>query len=700
MKTKLVLIPLIIIILIIILNINTSDKNTNVKKESSTILKMSHNLPINSALHEASLLYAEKIKEKTNNKIQIIVYPAQKLGDDYKTIELTRLGKIDILLTPTSKMSTAVPSMQYADIPFLFPTREDAYSLLDGKVGQMILSDLNDIDLRGVTFWENGFKHFTANSQLISPKDFENKKIRVMKSRIIMEQFKALGAKAIPIDFHKTKKALADKVVDGQENPLVAIVNMEFHKVQSNLTISEHAYLPYTFSISKKSISKFSIDIQNILINTAIEVTTWEREETQRREELFLETIKKANVNVHILNQKEKKEFYDATKYITQMYEDVIGSHIISKTQEVLYNKYKTKDTVAIGIDVDLSIGNRGSGLAIKRGVEIAIDEINKNGGLLGKKISIVTKNHKSISTQAIKNIKTFIDDPNIKAIIGGKQSAIISGEIKHIQKGKIPFITPWAAAEKIINNGYKDNYLFRVSLNDKIVMKTLLNETLKNDKKPLVILENSIWGRDALSHIQKLTINKKPLDFIIVNRGESSFNHVIKTIKDKDIDSIIMVLNSKEGTKVFETIAKNNLGIPIVSHWGIIGDKFFQTNKSYLETVDLKFIQTFSFITNENSISSIYLKKYGKNSIKDIVAPTAVAQAYDAMNLIALAINNAKSFNRKQIKKHLEQISTYDGLVKKYNNPFSKNDHEALNKNDLFFAKYNKNGLIIPIKR
>jgi len=176
MKIKLALLSLFIIMLIVILNTNTSNKKIEVKKEDSKILKMSHNLPVNSALHEASLLYAKKIKEKTNNKIQITVYPAQKLGNDYKTIELTRLGKIDILLSPTAKMSTAVPSMQYADIPFLFPSREDAYNLLDGEVGKMILNDLDNIDLKGVAFWENGFKHFTANSQLISPEDFKNKK--------------------------------------------------------------------------------------------------------------------------------------------------------------------------------------------------------------------------------------------------------------------------------------------------------------------------------------------------------------------------------------------------------------------------------------------------------------------------------------------------------------------------------------------
>lgn len=227
------------------------------KKETIITLKMAHNLPKNSAMHEASILFAQNVKKSSHGKIQIEIYPNQELGSDYKMVELARNGKIDILLTPTAKMSVTLPAMQYADLPFLFPTKEDAYELLDGEPGKMILKKLDKIDLLGVTFWENGFKHFTANTPILNPEDFKDKKIRIMKSRIIMEQFDALGAQPIPIDFHATKKALEDKVVDGQENPLVAIVNMGFHKVQSHLTLSEHAYLPYVFSISKKSLKSF-----------------------------------------------------------------------------------------------------------------------------------------------------------------------------------------------------------------------------------------------------------------------------------------------------------------------------------------------------------------------------------------------------------------------------------------------------------
>ncbi len=681
-------------------------KEESVKKEDTVKLKMAHNLPTKSALHEASLLFAQKVKENSNNKIQIDIYPNQQLGNDYQMVELAREGKIDILLTPSAKMSVSLPCVQYADLPFLFPSREDAYELLDGEPGKMILKEMGKIDLLGVAFWENGFKHFTGNTPLISPEDFKDKKIRIMKSRIIMEQFNALGAKPIPIDFHSTKKALQDKVVEGQENPLVAIVNMDFHKVQSDLTLSEHAYLPYIFSISKKTLRDLPIEIQNILIDTAREVTSWEREETKKREKTFLDTIRNEGVKIHTLDDEEKKRFRDATKYLIKMYEDVIGSHIISKTEDILYNKYKPADTVVFGIDADLSMGSKSGGLAIKRGVELAADNINAKGGLLGKKVMVIAKDHKSISTQGIKNINDFISNPDIKAIIGGKQSAIIASEIKYIQESKKPYISPWAASSRIINNGYEENYLFRVSANDDFVIKILLNEVLRNHNRPLVIVENSIWGRGALKQVENLAVkqNMGEVNAIIVNRGENDFSNIIKYIRGKSIDSILMVLNTEEGTNVVNALFQNDIFLPVVSHWGIVGGDFFKNNENYLKKTDLRFIQSFSFINNPNQIakelSASYLKKYGKRSIKEITAPNAVAQAYDAALILAEAIKKANSFEGQKIKEQLEKIKILKGAVKTYVDPFSRKDHEALEEKDFFFAKFNQEGKIIPVKK
>ena len=689
-------------------NVNTQNvENLTNNKDSNIIeLKFAHHMPKTSVLNKTALLFAKEVERKTDGKVKITVYPNQELGNSHKMLELNRLGEIDILLTPTAKMSTAVPSMQYVDLPFLFPTREDAYALLDGNVGDMLLKDVSKIDLLGVAFWEGGFKNFTSNKPLTNIEDFKDLKIRVMKSRILMEQVSALGGTPVTIDFHGTKQALEDEVIDAIETTLSGTIGMKFHKVLSDLTLTEHGYLSYVLTINKDAMLKLPVTIQNILISTAKELTSLQRDEIQKEEKNLLATIEKEGLNIHTLSQTQKDIFVQKTKYIMKKYENILGSHIVSKTEEYFYKKYNKEDVVIIGVDADLSMGAKGSGLAIKRGVELAVDKINKEGGLLGKKVIVIAKDHEGISAHAKENIKEFISEKNTIGVIGGKHSAVISSYMKDIQDNKLIFFSPWAAAASVTENGYKDNYVFRVSLNDKLATKFLAKEALKISKKPAVVVENSVWGKEALENINFYfeSISLPTQKGIIINRGEKKFQEYFYDLPLQGYDSIIMVLNSQESQVFVEQMWEQNIKMPIISHWGMVGDSFFQVNKNYLNDIDLRFIQTFSFLNNSNKeaqdLAKKYFISYGNKSANEINAITGVAQAYDSVMLLANAVKKSNSFKTIDIKNALENLDSYEGVLKKFKKPFDTENHDALRIEDFFMAKFDENGNIIPIMK
>ncbi|MGA1931176.1 DctP family TRAP transporter solute-binding subunit [Arcobacter sp. YIC-464] len=671
-------------------------------KDDTIYLRFGHNIPTSSVLHKASTLYAQKVEEKTKGKVKIEVFPAQKLGNDHQMVELAREGKLDIILTPTAKLSVAMPSMQYADLPFYFPTKEDLYTLLDGKPGQILLENLTKIDLIGVTFWENGFKHFTANSKLERLEDFKDKKFRIMKSKLIKDQFTALEATAIPIDFHSTKKALENGVVHGQENPLIAITSMKFHEVQSNLTLTNHAYLGYVFSISAKVFKTLPSEIQDILINTAKEITNYEREETAKKEKELLKIIEDAKLDIHTLTDYEKDRIANKMKNIAKSYEEIIGTDVISKTEEYLIEKYKSDDNyIILGLDADLSMAAKVSGLAIKRGIELAIEDINKNGGLLGKEVVLLARDHSARASKSLNNIEYFEQKNNLVGLIGGLHSAVISSNLEKIKETNLPYLIPWAAAPTLTES--TDNNIFRVSANDKYASTYILKEALKKFKNPAILVENSIWGRSSLE-IMKNGLNKKSKHFakiINFNRGEKNFTDEINEIVKSNADGIIMVANPIEGGKILEAVYKTKK-LPIVSHWGILGGNFYENQKERLKEIDLSFIQSFSFINNKRvqakNLALKYMSKYNIATIEKIKAPAGVAQAYDATMILAKAIKNANSLKKEDIKNSLENISEYKGVIKDYINIFNSKNHDALEKNDFFMAKYNKDGLIIKV--
>ncbi|MCD6258273.1 MAG: DctP family TRAP transporter solute-binding subunit [Helicobacteraceae bacterium] len=709
-KSYILLFILLFVALVVIVTVPFSSQSSKeqtrdtLAKEQVYKLKMAHNMPPESVMHQAAGMFARQVAQKTNNRVLIEIYPAQMLGNDYQMVEMARLGEIDILLTPSAKMSVSEPSMQFADLPFFFPSREDLYYFLDGEVGDMLLAKLSSIGLLGVTFWDNGFKHFTSNEPLLSVEDFAGKKMRVMKSRIIMDQFKALGAQPVAIDFHKTKKALQDGVVDGQENPLTAIVSMDIHRVQNYLTLSEHAYMGYIFSISSKTYKKLPQDLSKVLIDTALEITPIQRAQTQANEEKLLGLIKASGVEVHTLQPQERAKLEKLMEYIPKKYEELIGGDILSRTQEILFNKYKKdEDLYVIGVDVDLSMDAKSSGLAIKRGVELAVEEINAKGGILGKKIAMVTKDNSAMASKGVKNVEDLLKYKNLIGVVGGLHSAVVLEQMDYMQHSGVSLFIPWAAASSITNRD-KHPCTFRISANDFYASDFIASHILKRFKKPAIFYENSVWGRDNYTNMKrylgdrgvKLSYTKQ------FNRGTNDFTQDIANSLAEGADALIMIANPLEGAVVVQNMAKLAKPLPIVSHWGITGGDFFTQNHKAIQKLDLNFFQTFSFAKNKNRVSQKlaqnYIQTYDKQDAIHIKAASGVAHAYDLINILALAIKQAGSAEHTAICREMQNIEIYEGAVKKYIHPFTLERHDALDVEDFYMARYGKNGEILEV--
>lgn len=298
-------------------------------------LRLGHDMTEDSAVHVAAVRFAQEVESRSRGKLRVSVHPREQLGNDLQMLEMAKEGKLDMVLTPTAKLSSDIPAMQYVDLPFYFSSPAELYAMLDGEPGQLLLDRLESVGLVGVTFWENGFKHFTSIRPLHRPEDFRKLRFRTMKSRLIMDQFEALGAKPVLIEFSATYQALADGAVDGQENPLASIVGMNFHKVQPHLTLSSHGYLGYVFSISARVFEGLSPEARGLLVATARELAPWEREEAKRRDAVFLEQVRAAGVTVHELTPQERKAFAAALVHIPRHFEAALGADLLDKTEKL-----------------------------------------------------------------------------------------------------------------------------------------------------------------------------------------------------------------------------------------------------------------------------------------------------------------------------------------------------------------------------
>lgn len=679
--------------------------NSKVDKETIYNLKFGHDMPVNSAQHIAALKYAERVEQKTKGRVRIKVYPNHELGTDHAMIELARSGQLDIILPPTAKLSALVPALQLVDLPFVFSSREEIYPILDGEPGKHLLELLEPQGLIGFTFWESGFKQFTANKEIRTPNDLNGLNIRVMKSRLIMEQFKAFGANPVSIDFSQVYNALKDKVVDGQENPLVSIFNLKLFEVQSHITLSNHSYLAYVFCMSKTNLERLPSEIQSILVKTALEITPFQREETHKKEKEFIQAIKNSGTKIVQLQASETALFRERVQDILIEYRSRFPQSMPWEDSNI-FQEISTNDNIIIGLDADLNLASAPSGLAIKRGMELAVDELNQKGGVLGKKLRIMVRDHSGISARGVENIKFFGKLENVVAVIGGLHSPVALSELNSIHENKIIYLGPWAAATGIAENSFQPNYVFRVSVRDEYAGEFLINQALKSHQNIALLLENTGWGRsNERSMTQALKERQKtPVAIEWFNWGEKNMMPQLTRIEKAGADAILMVANAPEGSTIIKDASQRSQKIPIFSHWGITGGYFWNNVKNELPKVKLQFLQTFSFMGIKNKktrqVIAGYFERYQINDAKDIIAPVGTAHAYDLIHLLAKAVEMAGSLDRSKIRDALETIQFHEGLVKKYKYPFTRDDHDALGPEDFFLAEYNNKGSIVPIDR
>ncbi|MEO5339965.1 MAG: DctP family TRAP transporter solute-binding subunit [Magnetococcus sp. MYC-9] len=677
--------------------------------EQRPALRFGHNMPKESAMGVAAEKFAQTVEAEAGGALQVSVHPAGSLGNDLEMAELARNGELDIVLIPTAKMSVPLPAMQFADLPFYFPTPEHLYRQLDGEPGQLLLAKLRSMDLVGATFWGNGFKQFTANRPIHAPSDLREFKVRVMKSRLIMDQFENLGAKPVAIEFRETRQALADGVVDGQENPLAAIVAMGIHRVQSHLTLSDHAYLAYVLAISQKSFARLSDKHQTLLLETAKALTPFQRQETARQEEQFLQQIQDAGVKVNRLSGEEKGVFARLLRHIPWQFEDVIGSDVISKSEELLHAGQSPENQaqqILVGLDADFSPSRADTELAIKRGALLAMEEINRAGGVLGKQLVLLSRDDRAMPDRGQENFRSFAENKALVAILGGRHSMVAIPQSTLADQLQVPFLVPWAAAAQVVEQGGQPfRFVFRISANDRLAGPFLVDSALQRGSRVALVLENSSWGQGMLPHLQKRfqELTAAPVLVAWVNRGETELSQPMRALQDSGANVALLMLHPDEGAEWLRALAVHLPALPLVAHWGITGKDFFEKIRGVQDKTNLSFLQTFSLLHVDKermaSLQQAYQTLFDQPLLGSFLPHSGFAHAYDLVHLLARAIIQAGSTDRHRVRDALEQITEHDGLTKRYRAaPFTASRHEALERADYFLARYDASGHIVPV--
>ncbi|SFR06375.1 TRAP transporter substrate-binding protein [Desulfoscipio geothermicus] len=334
------LVAILLVLSLVVLGCAAEDKNKDQaggEAEGKIILKAGHAVAESHPYHLGLEKFKQIVEEKTGGQVQIDIYANGTIGSERDMIEGLQLGTIDLVLTSTGPVINFVPEMGVVDLPFLFSSREHAYQVLDGEIGQDLLEQFGDIGIVGLAFWENGFRNLTNSERPInSVEDIQGLKIRTMENEVHQAAFKELGADPTPMAWGEVYTALQQKTIDGQENPIPIIYNMKIYEVQKYLALTGHFYSPALLLIGQKSLDKLSPEQQNIIKKAAVEAATYEREQIKVQED---EQLAKLEEKGMVITRPDKNALREATMAVYEKYEGRFGKDTIQKILNADPNK-------------------------------------------------------------------------------------------------------------------------------------------------------------------------------------------------------------------------------------------------------------------------------------------------------------------------------------------------------------------------
>ncbi|MDQ3057931.1 MAG: TRAP transporter substrate-binding protein [Pseudomonadota bacterium] len=302
-----------------------------VAASAQTVIKFSHVVAADTPKGKASEFFAKKAAELTKGKVKVEVYANSALYKDKEEIEALQIGAVQMLAPSLAKFGPlGVKEFEAFDLPFIFDDRADLHKITQGPVGASLLAKLEPKGIKGLAYWDNGFKSFSANTPLKSVEDFKGKKFRIQSSKVLEEEIRSV--KGIPqvMAFSEVYQALQTGVVDGTENPISNFYTQKMHEVQKHLTLTNHGYLGYAVIVNKKFWDGLPGDVRGQLEQAMKESTEYANKIAQEENDASLAGVKKSGkTTVYVPTPEERLALKKAMVPVHAKMADRVGKETL-----------------------------------------------------------------------------------------------------------------------------------------------------------------------------------------------------------------------------------------------------------------------------------------------------------------------------------------------------------------------------------
>ncbi|WP_210619358.1 DctP family TRAP transporter solute-binding subunit [Mammaliicoccus lentus] len=319
------------VLILILSGCQNSTEKVNGSEEKT--IRLAHTGSDTHQYNIASQKFKKLVEEKSDGKMKVNVYGDGSLGNEDELVDQTMTGTIQMTtVAADSSLSNTMPEMNLFGIPYLFDSKKDVYTKLDGKPGKDLLELAKKKDMKGLGYWEVGFRHFTNKKREIKhPEDMENLKLRVQSAKVWNEHLKTLNAIPTPISFSELYSALDQGVVDGQENPLPTIYSQKLFEVQKYISLTNHTYTPAVVLMNDDYYNQLTKKEKQIVNESIVESTDYQRQYIAKQEKKIKKQLKDEGM---IITNVNRDEFKNKTKHVDSKITDQVPKSIVRQFSE------------------------------------------------------------------------------------------------------------------------------------------------------------------------------------------------------------------------------------------------------------------------------------------------------------------------------------------------------------------------------
>lgn len=263
------------------------------------VLKAGHVLAEGHPYHQTLLWMDQQLAEKTNGDLRIEVYPNSQLGNERDLQEGCSLGTVDIGIGATATLSNFTTDFALFDLPYLFASKDEARKVLHSDWAKKKLSELESLDMIGLTFWEAGMFDVIQDAKSVKEiADFEGLTIRVMENDIFMATMTALGINPVPMAWSEVFTSIQNKTVDGTSNPIATIYANKIYTIAHHFTIANMIYSPIPVIMAKSTYDRLPAEYQQLMYEVAEEAAFVEYDKIDELEKEGLKGFEEEGVEV------------------------------------------------------------------------------------------------------------------------------------------------------------------------------------------------------------------------------------------------------------------------------------------------------------------------------------------------------------------------------------------------------------------